>query len=371
MRKKRPLSVQLVNGEFMKRALLFMVTVALAAPASAEVLDAPPVNAAEMLNSLKQFRELNQKGMVTRRNDVIQRVTAAAASGEKAAAFWKDAVKAVEFEGAKREAAQLRGWREGYGEAFSDKLCQNAARLHLYWLGLTLRRAAGVEIPDLLPNVIEFVKQVQADEAASEHLSEQIQKAMERDNASPAARKKIQEDTTVRRVRDDIMRLPVTGGPVARWLGIEEILMGASGGKGSKADAPAAAWEYSPGSVDGIYETIILPEFRARKDPRLLEYWDMMLKREARRMADVTLDVEKCEWAAGKRPSLLWRRAQDVLLIGQRNRAIGEMFNIIKTHPGHLEAVMWMDALQEILAPPAPPAPDPASPAPAPPAPAK
>ncbi len=345
----------------------------LATPSLAQVNDAAPVNTGEMLNSLKQLRELNQKSMVTRRNDAIQRVTAAAATGEKAAAFWKEAVKAVQFEGAKHENAQIRNWKEGDGEALGDKHCQNAARLHLYWLGLTLRRSAGAEIPTLLPNVIEFVKQVQADEEAADHLAEQLKKA--RESKHPGAHKIVQEDSTVRRVHDDIMRLSVAESPVARWLRVEELIHGAVGVRSKRPNSTPASWENTPGDVIGIYNSIILPEFRATKDQRLLEYWDMVLRRETARMAERTLDVEQREWLTERRPTLLWQRAQDVLLLGQKNKAIGEMFNIVKTFPSHPEATAWMDLLQNLLAPAADPKPEPVPSAavlpPATPAPAK
>jgi len=109
-----------------------------------------------------------------------------------------------------------------------------------------------------------------------------------------------------------------------------------------------------PGNIDGIYASVILPEYRATKDPRLLEYWDMVLKREGDRVQKNGLDVEQRDWANLKRPSILWTRSQDVLLLGQRNRAIGEMFNLIKAHPQHPEASNWINQLESMLIPSAP-----------------
>ena len=129
----------------------------------------------------------------------------------------------------------------------------------------------------------------------------------------------------------------------------------AGGTKNKRGPQTVVNWENGPGNVNGIFQTIILPEFRAKKDPRLLEYWDMVLKKETERMADRTLDVEVREWTMERRPKLLWQRTQDVLLLGQRNRAIGEMFNIVKSFPYHPDAAGWLDQLETTLVPNAEP----------------
>ncbi len=124
-------------------------------------------------------------------------------------------------------------------------------------------------------------------------------------------------------------------------------------------------WEFVPGNIEGIYGSIILPEFRASKDPRLLEYWDLRIKLETERVTEAKLDVEQRDWAQIKRPNLLWSRAQDVLLLGQKNRAITEMFNLVKTHPQHPNVTGWISAIEGILAAAAAPAVSPAPAAPA------
>ena len=119
-------------------------------------------------------------------------------------------------------------------------------------------------------------------------------------------------------------------------------------------DAAPASWETVPGNVNGIYNAIILPEFRATKDPRLLEYWDLMIKKEQENIYAGMPDFEERQWSQIKRPAMLWSRAQDLLLIGQRNRAVTEMYNLIKAFPQHPEAAAWISQLEQSLAPAAP-----------------
>jgi hypothetical protein len=354
----------------MKRTILLATVAALATgPIFAQTPDAAPMDLRQLVEALKQLRELNESGTKSRRASAYQQVAAAASSPERAVAYWKEAVRAVQFEGAEREGAQLKDWREGDGEALSDRLCAGAVRLHLSWLALNLQHAAGAEMKLLLPKVLEHVAAVQADELAAAHLADNLEKAKERNPNSPGAKKNVKEDSQVKRVHDQIMRLSVANSPVARWLQLGDMFADAKRkAKEGAQGGGQGAWELVAGNVEGIYHSVILPEYRAAKDPRLLEYWDMVLKRESDRVQQNKLDVEQRDWTTLKRPAILWNRAQDVLLLGQRNRAIGEMFNLIKTFPQHPDAANWIGQLEGMIMPstPAPaPAAAPATPAPA------
>ena len=333
----------------MKRVLaLSAAALLLAGPAFAQTGDTAPLDPRLLLEALKGLREQNESAIKSRRVSAYQRVAAAAASPESAVAFWKEAVKAAQFEGAENEGTQIRGWREGEGEALNDRLCANAARLHLNWLAINLQHAAGVETKSLLPKVLEHVAAVQAQNQAFEHFVDTLDKAKDRGTNSPGAKRSVQEDAVVKRVHEQILKASISNTSVSRWLVLGDVL-------GEKRKS-AGAWEQVAGNVDGIYNTVILPEYRASKDPRLLEYWDMVLRREGERAAERKLDVEQREWTQVKRPALLWSRAQDVLLIGQRNRAISEMFNLVKTYPQHPEATAWIGQLESLVAPAAAPA---------------
>lgn len=319
--------------------------------AFAQAGDAPPMDTAQLLAALKQLKEINESGIRNRRTQAYQQVAAALSSPEKAVAFWKEAVKSAQFEGAEREGSQIRDWREGDGEALNDKLCQGAVVLHLRWLALSLQRAGGTEVRQLLPQIIEYAKAVQGDALAAEHFQETLEKAKERNESGKngMAKKSVGEDQIVKRVHDQIMRTQVGGSPVAKWLQLGDLL--GDSGKKPRASASSTGWETTPGNVDGIYTSIILPEFRAMKDPRLLDYWDMHLKRETEKAAERKLDVDQRDWTTVKRPSILWARSQDVLLLGYKNRAIGEMFNIVKAFPQHPEAPGWIAQIEAAILP--------------------
>ena len=41
------------------------------------------------------------------------------------------------------------------------------------------------------------------------------------------------------------------------------------------------------------------------------------------------------------------------MVIGQKNRGITQMFNLVKTYPRHPDAGNWISKLESLLAPPA------------------
>lgn len=340
------------------RFLAALVTIPTLCFGQVPVQDAQPMDVKQLIEALKLLREQNEAGIKTRKQQAYTRVMAAAASGSTAVAFWKDAVKEVQFDGASHQGSKMSDWREGDGDALSSKECQTAVRLHLYWLGLSLQHAMGTETKAMLQNVIDYTKQVRAEDEAMIKFDNALDRAKEKANKRLAGGD-VAEDQTIKRVHQQIFRTGVGGSPVARWLQLGDLLGADSkrkaGGKNGEARPEGAqaesggGWEYTPGNVDGIYNAIILPEFRAMKDPRLLEYWDLKIKTESERAAEKKLDVEQRDWTQVTLPNLQWARAQDVMLLGQKNRAIGEMFRLVKSFPQHPSTASWISSLEGLI----------------------
>ena len=334
----------------MKPSVIPLIVAALSVPAFAQLNDAPPVDLKQLLQGLRQFKEQNETGLKTRRNAAYQQITAAASSLDKAAAYWTDAVLAVQFAGVDHQTAAVRDWKQNEGEGLKAKEGANAARLHLVWLGLTIQHSAGAETKQLLPSVIDFTKQLEADDAAIAHVAELIDKA--KAAKRPGPNKVLSGETHAKKIHDSILKMSVTTSPVAKRLQIADLLGDVAKKKKRGEDAAPASWETVPGNVNGIYNAIILPEFRATKDPRLLEYWDMMIRKEQEGIYAGMPDFEERQWSQVKRPAMLWSRAQDLLLIGQRNRAVTEMYNLIKAFPQHPDSAGWIAQLEGLIASP-------------------
>ena len=113
-------------------------------------------------------------------------------------------------------------------------------------------------------------------------------------------------------------------------------------------------WEMNPFNVEAIFQAIILPELRAQKDPRVLEYWDNKMRQLADRATKAKSPLEIDKFNQITRPQLQWGRAVEMEGIGLRNRAITEMFAIVKANPAHPNVETWVKELKNRIQPPAP-----------------
>jgi hypothetical protein len=258
------------------------------------------------------------------------------------------AVKATQIEGAGKETAQMKAWKEGEGEAFKEREVQNAVRLHMRWLALTLQRSGGSTVKELMPAVVSYTKELIADEIAMENLLADMKRERELGAKDPKRAQKVRDDAATKRAHDSVMR-GLNSSVVVQWMKLNDFLN-------------TEGWELNPGNLDGIYTKIILPELRGLKDQRVFEYWDMKLKREADKASQSKLAFEIEKFNTMRRPVLLWGRALEFVNLGMKNRAATEMFGLIKAYPTHPDADEWLNTLEQLLAPPpAAPAATPAS----------
>jgi hypothetical protein len=316
---------------------------------SLQAQDAPPVDLNQLRQTLASLRDQQATQVKAQKAAAIQQVMAVAGSADRAAAMWEDAVHATQFDGAAKEGAQFREWREKEGDALRSKEAQNAARLFFHWLGLTLQRSAGATVKELMPAIVAYTKDVTNDQLAMEAFEENLKREKEQDaKRKPNNNPHKGEDAQVKKMHDSIINRGLAGSPVVQWLKL-----------GDYVNVPN--WEQNPGDVNGIFQKIVLPELRAEKDPRLIEYWDMRLKREADAVTRGHLSFEVDKFNSVRRPALQWSRAQELLVLGQKNKAISEMVGIIKAHPAHPDASNWLTEIEQLVAPPAPPATAPVS----------
>ena len=239
---------------------------------------------------------------------------------------------------------------------------QNAARLHLTWLLYTLEFKAGVKKKDLLPFVIEYTNQLVADGQTMESFDDQIQKERERDASGKHGARKGGDEKVVKQMHDSILRTSVSGSPVAKYLGLEDVLPRAVNqterlaksvakvlGDAKVAPAPDESWPMTPGDLEAIHQSIILPEYRTAKDQRILDYWERVIRRESEAVAKKKVDYEEKRFATIRRPELLWSRAEDLYQVGLRNRAITEMVAVLRSNPLHPRAEGWISQLETML----------------------
>jgi hypothetical protein len=317
--------------------------------------DGPAIDVNQMIQALRAIRDQQTAQIKTQKQNALQQINAVANSPERAIQFWEEAIRATQFDGMAKEGAQFRAWKEGEGEALKERLVANAVHLHLTWLALTLQRSAGVPVKDLLPAVLSYTKELSADQAAIDALSDNLKLQKEaaviapggKARPLPAAPKKT-SDADIKKAHDSILKHGLAGSPVVKWMNLTDVV-----------NVPK--WETNPSDLDGIFDKVALPEFRLEKDQRALEYWDLRMKREADAATRTKLAYEVDKFNTQRRPALLWNRAQELVALGFKNRAVSDMFTLIKTYPTHPDADDWMSKLEQILTPP-PPAAAPDSP---------
>ncbi len=328
-----------------RRPLALLIAAALAVPC-ARAQDGQAVDIGQMLQQLRALRADTATKTKADKQKAIQQVTAAAASGESSVQAWESAVMATQFDGVTKEASAFKAWRENEGEALKEAEGKNAARLYFQWLALTLQRSSGATVKEMLPAIINYTKELASDQAGMENLDDTIKREKERE-ATKRGNPRKSNDGEVKKMHDSILKGGLGGSVVVQWLKL-----------GEWVNVPN--WENSPGNFDGIYDNIVLPELRAQRDQRVLEYWDMKIKREGDAAAKSKLEFEHDKFLTQRMPALLWKKAADMALLGMKNRAATEMFTLIRKYPQHPNAGEWMSKLEEMLMPPAAPAPAPA-----------
>lgn len=340
----------------LRQTIVPLIAIVASAVPSFAAEDAPPPDVGTILRTLDALAQQHSQQENSLRQRALQEAQAAAANPAHAAELWEQAEKVS------KDAAQFRAWKDGEGSALNAKEVQNALRIHFNWLVLTLQKSGGAKTRDLLPAVIAHTKDATADQLAMEEFDEQLKKQKELADKSgrqgPREREK-RNDEAVKALRGKIANQSVKSSPVAQMLRLGEIMddAGVSGRQGRKQDAPqdsGKSWEGNPFNVDGIFQSIILPELRAQKDIRILEYWDNKIRVAADRASKSKSPLEIDKFNQVVRPQMQWDRAVEMENIGFRNRAIGEMFSIVKANPAHPNVEGWMKDLKTRIQPQAP-----------------
>jgi hypothetical protein len=302
--------------------------------------DAPPVDLTQLAETLRKLKEQQAQQRRVQQQKVLGQIQEAASNGAAAAAAWEDAVRLVQFEGASREGAQFRAWKDGEGSTLDHKEVQNAARLYFVWLRITLQRATDVPVKNLIPDILSYLQEVNADKAAIAAYVARAKKEKEQAERRDLKRddREKKESDSIPKMHDRIMKSALSSNPPAQALGVSQSI-------------EIEGWEQVPGNSDAIFTNIVMPALREAKDPRLLDLWDAKIKEEAEIASKAHLAFQADKFNLSRRPELLWSKAEDALLLGQKNRAITDMLSIIKAHPTHPKAKEWLTRLESLVSP--------------------
>ena len=285
----------------MKKTALILF---LAATRALAETDTTPVNPDAILRELQQIKDTRETALKSQLRKALQTVATAASNGTAAMDLYLQSAFTTQFDGESREQTQFLEWKKKEADKLKHKSFQQALHHYLVYLSLTLQSSTGTKTSDLLPALISYTSQVLAE-----------------------------DDFQVE--NEDLMRRPMGESLIVRGLGVNL--------------APAPDWVMAPGRIDEMWLRVILPVLRDKQDPSAVDYWTRKIERESVVATRSKRTFDANRFAKSIKPVLLWNRAKEFYLIGQKNRGITEMLAVIKAYPTHPEAEGWAAHLEEYL----------------------
>ncbi|MEI6071265.1 MAG: hypothetical protein WCS31_05705 [Verrucomicrobiae bacterium] len=298
--------------------------------------DVPAPNVEALIREIEAMEGKQKEAKLQEKKAVLGAVLAAAASGSAAANFYEKAVEEVQFTGKKDKGALFADWKKTNAEMLRSKELQTALQLHLKYLSMALQRK-GMEKPEtMIPPVMAYVNEV----VASDKLFASVSPGANETKAQKDERTQKEE---LNKQKKTLLDQPLGQSVFSQWLKLEQWL------------PDAKEWEPKPGDVAGILEKNVRPILREKKDPQIVQTWDLQLKIEADRLTAGRSDFQNDKFNSVTRPTFLFKRAQDMVLIGQPNRGLVEMVAVLRANPSHPDFPSWLTTVRGLLKPVAPP----------------
>lgn len=285
--------------------------------------DVPAPNTESLLREIEAMEGRQKEAKGQEKRAVLGAVQAAAMNGTAAANFYEKAVEEMQFKGRKDKVAAFVDWKKANADMLRTKEMQTALLLHLKYLSMALQRKGMDDPASMIPAVMAYVNEL----VAADRLFD----------SDPGANPKAQKNRPDQQLLDQ----PLSQSIFSQWLKLGQWL------------PDDKIWEPKPGDVAGILERNIRPLLRDKKDPQIVQTWDLQLQVEADRATEARSEHQNDKFNTVTRPTLLFKRAQDMVLIGQPNRGVMEMVSVLRANPSHPDFANWLAAVRGLLKQPA------------------
>ena len=295
--------------------------------------DLPPPNVDPILKELDVIASGAQNQISARRNSALSQIQAASGSGPSAVAFYLQALDGTKFHDSHTD---FMAWQQKNAEFVRSVPFQTASQLQLRYLTLGLQRSDKNDAFAQIPFCLAYLQDLSTE--TTTHLT-QSQKAPKTQNS--AAIDKSYEEAA------NLLKQSLNDSAVVHFLQISDLL---PDGK----DFAGSAENY-----EQIMEKNIHVSLRAKNDPRLLGTWDQQMNFEATKATASGSQQQADEFNKTKLPDLLFKKTQDMAVIGQSNRALVSVMEIIHRYPTNPNMRQWVDfaraiASKVVVATPAP-----------------
>ena len=277
----------------------------------AEILT--PEQIAKIVAELNRVQTVVTGKRLEGRRSAVDAFRRAAASEKDAYEFYMACAKQVEFDQQGKSSTDFREWRERQEAKIKTPSRMIAMRLQLQYLVLTLRMSEGETAAQLLPEVETFLGSIVA-------------------NAQS-----LEGDLGL------LQRESVLTTPFAKVYELDQ-------------SVKMTEWSYMPANIGQAYDKFILPVLRKDHPELVAASWDRRIQMETQLAQTVRKDdpVGLEKFANEALPRLQFRRAEDMLKIGQQQEASLAMLKLLTDHSEHPDASTWIDDFRELLVPPAP-----------------
>jgi len=294
-------------------AILFLA--AALSPLSAQQ-DGPPINVDSVLRELAALedkqRQTHQQALVS----AVNTLRPGSGGGASASNLYQSAVEATRFEGLRDKVTGFIDWKKQNSDLLRSSEMQTALGLHIRYLLLSIQRSEAEDGKEFVQPSLDYVQDLR-----------RFLESLEKLDNVPDLIKELMNKGINESVFTTWLRL----GP---WLPV---------GK---------EWESNPGNLSGILEKNVRTVLREEKSPKVIETWDFEMKYEADRVTKGRLAHAADSFNTVNRPKMQFSRANDLILIGQQNRGISEILELVRTYPQHPDFGTWVARLKALLAPP-------------------
>ena len=325
----RPLFVPLAS-----RSRLLPCLLALGLTGAAALRADPPPSAAAILKQLDAIESKQKNAQKGSLSQILTEVNETKDYADASVKLYQKAVFTVRYDGAKGDQGAYAKWTKDNEELFRDPLFVKALSLHLQYLALTLQAARGDDAAKLAPAASDFVHAYWDYEPSRPGSAEQ-QRAFSEKSGKPA--KPVQEPQDVR----DLLDQSVAGGVIALFFQIDTLL----------PNVPN--WGFVPSGYAEILTKEVFPPMRDAKNPALIGLWDEYIAHETDKAEKNPLTDKRTHFENEDLPTLRWKRAEDMVAVGQNDAGVAQMLDLIQTFPLHPDNTKWMAELRGLLQPPA------------------
>ncbi len=294
----------------------------------------PPSNIATILKELDEIASGARSNVQNRRSSAIAQIQSACGSSASAVEFVLTALSKTKYSDSPQD---FFDWRHKNLNVFVHQSYQNAALLQLRYLLMALQRSeqhdAYTQTAECLDYLNTFSAQnfLQGDSEGSPKKNQKQREIISHDKVIPEAKQLLEQS--------------LADTPVVEWLHLRDLL------------PDGKDFEFTPGNYGAILETNIRVSLRQKKDPRLPGTWDTQMAAESAAATASHSQQQIDTFNQTRLPELLFKKAQDTASIGQPNRALDEIIQLIRTYPANPSVKDWIESARGILGNSIPPSP--------------